>query len=160
MEQYPLFMIQLHLHKKYVPHFIFVMIICESPLLFYRREGWGEQSSLVCKEICSETSCFEQSCFWQGKKGVVFHDHWDHFEKTLKNRHRKIDIQCTLWSTATTKSDLLKNHSEAKYRFRIIIYSLIAMILFLKCCADSSAVATPDKGSKTKGRERERDTVF
>ncbi len=23
------------------------------------------------------------SCFWQGEKGVVLHDHWDHFKKTL-----------------------------------------------------------------------------
>ncbi len=30
--------------------------ICESPLLFHRREGRGEQSSLACKEICTETS--------------------------------------------------------------------------------------------------------
>ncbi len=34
----------------------FCMIICKSPLLFLRREGRGEQSSLACKEICTETS--------------------------------------------------------------------------------------------------------
>ncbi len=32
-------------------------------LLFHRREGWGEQSSLSCKEICTETSHCEQNCF-------------------------------------------------------------------------------------------------
>ncbi len=45
-----------------VSHFIFFMIICKSRLLFHRREGWGEQSSLACKEICTETSRCEQSC--------------------------------------------------------------------------------------------------
>ncbi len=88
MDQYPLFMIQLHLQKKQVSHLfhtIFFMIICESPLLFHRREGRGEQSSLACKEICTEKSRCEQSCFWQGKKGVVIHDHWEYFKKTLKN---------------------------------------------------------------------------
>ncbi len=111
------------------------MIICESPLLFHRREGRGEQSSLACKEICTETNRCEQSCFWQGKKGVVFHDHWDHFEKTLKNHTNlwKMGIRCPLWSTATTKSDLLLDHSEVKYRFKIITRnSLIAMILFFE----------------------------
>ncbi len=75
----------------------------------YRREGRGEQSSLACKELCIEMSRCEQSCFWQGKKGVVLHDHWDHFKKTLKNHTNlwKMGIRCPLWSTATTKSDLL-----------------------------------------------------
>ncbi len=30
---------------------------------FHRREGRGEQSSLACKEICTETSHCERSCF-------------------------------------------------------------------------------------------------
>ncbi len=30
---------------------------------FHRREGRGEQCSLACKEICTETSHCEQSCF-------------------------------------------------------------------------------------------------
>ncbi len=88
MDQYPLFMIQLHLQKKQVSHLfhtIFFMFICESPLLFHRREGRGEQSSLACKEICTKMSRCEQSCFWQGKKGVVIHDNWEYFKKTLKN---------------------------------------------------------------------------
>ncbi len=42
---------------------------------FHRRERWGEQCSLACKEICTETSRCEQSCFLQDKKGVVLHDH-------------------------------------------------------------------------------------
>ncbi len=41
----------------------FLMIICESPLLLHGREWRGEQSSLSCKEIFSETSRCEQSCF-------------------------------------------------------------------------------------------------
>ncbi len=74
---------------------------------FHRREGRGEQCSLAWKEICTETSHCEQSCFWQGKKGVVLHDHWDHFKKTLMNHTTlwKMGIRCPLWSTATTKSD-------------------------------------------------------
>ncbi len=38
------------------PPLSFFMIICKSSLLFHRREGRGEQSSLACKEICTETS--------------------------------------------------------------------------------------------------------
>ncbi len=44
-------------------HYLCFMIICKSHLLFHRRERWGEQSSLACKEICTETSYCEQSCF-------------------------------------------------------------------------------------------------
>ncbi len=33
-------------------------------------EGMGEQWSLACKEICTETSHCEQSCFWQGNTGI------------------------------------------------------------------------------------------
>ncbi len=80
-------------------HFLFFMIICESRLLFHRREGRGEQSSLACKEICTDTSHCEQSCFWQGKKGVVLPDHWDQFNHTTL---WKMGIRCPLWSTATT----------------------------------------------------------
>ncbi len=74
----------------------------------HRREGQGEQSSLACKELCAEMSRCEQSCFWQGKKGVVLHDHWDHFKKTLKNHTNlwKMGIRCPLWSTATTRLTL------------------------------------------------------
>ncbi len=43
--------------------FIFVIIICKSPLLFHRKEGRGEQSSLACKEKCTEMSHCEQRCF-------------------------------------------------------------------------------------------------
>ncbi len=39
-------------------HFLFFMIICSSRLLFHRREGRGEQSSLACKEIWTETSSY------------------------------------------------------------------------------------------------------
>ncbi len=52
--------------------------------------GGGEQSSLACKEICTETSRCEQSGFWRGEKGVVLHDHRDHFKRTLMNH-------TTLW---------------------------------------------------------------
>ncbi len=74
-----------------------------------RRERRGEQWSLACKEICTEISHCEQSCFWQGKKGVVLDDHWDHFKKTLKNPTTlwKMGIQYPLWCTATIQSDLL-----------------------------------------------------
>ncbi len=41
------------------------------------REGQGEQSSLAFKESCTKTACCVQSCFWQGKKGVVLHYHWE-----------------------------------------------------------------------------------
>ncbi len=41
------------------------------------REGQGEQSSLAFKGTCTETACCEQSWFWQGKKGVVLHYHWE-----------------------------------------------------------------------------------
>ncbi len=64
MDQYPLFMIQLHLQKK--SH----LFIFYDYLLFHRREGRGEQSSLACTEICTETSRCEQSCFWQGNTGI------------------------------------------------------------------------------------------
>jgi len=40
-----------------------------------QNRGRGERSSLACKEICTETSHCEQRVFWQGKKGVVLHDH-------------------------------------------------------------------------------------
>ncbi len=56
-----------------LPLYIF-MIICKSPLLFHRREGQGEQSSLACKEICTETSC----C-------VLLHTHRDQFKITINN---------------------------------------------------------------------------
>ncbi len=32
------------------------------------REGRGQQNSLAFKGTCTETSCCEQSCFWQGKR--------------------------------------------------------------------------------------------
>ncbi len=51
-------------------NFVFFMIIVELRLLFHRREGRGEQSSLACKEICTEMSRYEQSCFWQGNTGI------------------------------------------------------------------------------------------
>ncbi len=90
----------------------FLMIICKSPLLFHRREGRGEQNSLSCKETCTETSRCEWSCFWQG---VVLHDHWDHFKKTLNHTNLwKMGIRYSLWSTATTGSNLLWDHSEVK----------------------------------------------
>ncbi len=72
MDQYPLFMIQLHVQKKEVSHFIFVIIICESPLLFHRREGRGEQSSLACKEICTETVTVNRAVF-DKVKSVLFY---------------------------------------------------------------------------------------
>ncbi len=89
---------------------------------------------LSCKERCSETRRCEQSCFWQGIKGVVLHKHWDHFKKTLKNHTKlwKMGIRCPLWSTATTKSDFLwDNSSEYKYLFKIITRNSL-IVLFLK----------------------------
>ncbi len=81
----------------------------------HKRERWGEQWSLACKEICTETSHCEQSCFWQSKKGVVLHDHWDHFKKTLKN-------PTTLWKMASNvpfEAQPPFNQTYFKIRLRI-----------------------------------------
>ncbi len=58
-----------------------------------RGVGWGEQSTFAFKATCNKTVCYKQSCFWQGKKCVVLHYHWEiltkvyfrFFIKTLKN---------------------------------------------------------------------------
>ncbi len=60
-------------------------------MLFHRREGRGEQSSLACKEICTETSRCEPSCFWQGKKGVVLHDHLRPFQEVPKESYQLVE---------------------------------------------------------------------
>ncbi len=78
-----------------------------------QKRGPGGQSSLACKEICTETSRCEQSCFWPGKKGVVFHDHWDHFEKTLKNH-------TNLWKMGIRLSPLKHCHPKNQTYFKII----------------------------------------
>ncbi len=41
------------------------------------REGWGKQSSFAFKAECNNMACSEKSCFWQGKKGIVLHFHWE-----------------------------------------------------------------------------------
>ncbi len=109
----------------------FLMIICESPLLFHGKErGWVSRAHYHVKRYAPKWVAVN----WQGKR-VVLHDHWDHFEKTLKNHTIlwKIGIRCPIWSTATAKSHLIYNKSEIKYRFKIITgNSLIAKILFLK----------------------------
>ncbi len=58
-----------------------------------RGVGWGNQSTFAFKATCNKTVCSKQSCFWQGKKCVVLHYHWEiltkvyfrFFIKTLKN---------------------------------------------------------------------------
>ncbi len=58
--------------------------------------------SLACKEIWTETSHCEQSCFW--KNGL------DHLKKTLMihTTLSKMGMRCPLWSIANTKSDFFK----------------------------------------------------
>ncbi len=49
----------------------------------WKRRGGVSSSSLSFKGTCTETGCCEQSCFWQGKKGVVLHCHWGILTKVL-----------------------------------------------------------------------------
>ncbi len=126
IDQYPLFMIQLHLQNKWVSHFIFFMIICQS----HRRERRGKHNSLACKEVCTEKSGCKQSCFWQGKKDVKIPFQEDpnesyqfvengHPMSPLKHSHHKIRLTFrSFWGYIV-------------YRFKIITRnSLISMILF------------------------------
>ncbi len=68
--------------------------------------GGVSSRSLSFKEACTETDRCEQSCFWQGKKCVVLHDHWGiltkvccrHFMKTIMNHTNlwKMGLRCPL----------------------------------------------------------------
>ncbi len=40
-------------------------------------KGGVSSSSLSFKGTCTKTGRCEQSCFWQGKKDVVLHYHWE-----------------------------------------------------------------------------------
>ncbi len=65
----------------------------QSQLWGIKGSNWVRSSSLSFKETCTKTGRCEQSCFWQGKKGVVLHNHWGiltkvcyrHFMKTLNS---------------------------------------------------------------------------
>ncbi len=99
MDQYPLFMIQLHLQKKQVSHLfhtIFFMIICESPLLFHRREGRGEQSSLACKEICTEKVAVNRAVFDKVKRVLFFTTTETISEDPKESYWWKMVIRCPL----------------------------------------------------------------
>ncbi len=55
----------------------------------WKRRGGVSSSSLSFKGTCTETGCCEQSCFWQGKKGVVLHCHWGILTKVCYRRFTK-----------------------------------------------------------------------
>ncbi len=61
------------------PTLYIFMIICKSPLLFHRREERGEQSSLACKEKCTETS-----------RCVLLHAHRDQFQDYPKESNQLV----------------------------------------------------------------------
>ncbi len=62
-------------------------------LALHGREGRSQQSSLAFKATWTRSACWKQSWFWQGKKCVFLHYHWEIltkvcyrlFIKTLKN---------------------------------------------------------------------------
>ncbi len=98
------------------------MIICKSPLLFLRRERQAEQSSLACKEICTETS-----------RCVLLHAHRDLFKITLK----KSIPTCGKWASdvpfeARTPQNQTYFNIIVRLNTDLVRNSLIAMILILK----------------------------
>ncbi len=95
----------------------------------HRREGRGEQSSLACKGTCTKMACCVQCCFWQGKKGVVLHYHWEFLTKvcyrllikTLKNHINlwKMGIRWPLVIINTSDTTLIRTAWKEELGFTI-----------------------------------------
>ncbi len=132
----------------------FFMNLCKSSfpnnVLVSKFHGWMQLKFTVfqrtarhpteetCTRTCTETGSCEQSCFWQGKKGVVLHYHWEIltkvynrlFIKTLKNLINlwKMGIRWPLFKK--NSSTLL--YTVGKHGFSNVYFKfLLREVLFL-----------------------------
>ncbi len=88
--------------------------------------GGVSSSSLSFKGTCTETGRREHSCFWQGKKGVVLHYHWEILNKVCYRLFMKT----------------LKNHTNlCKWASDVPFKKILAnTAMFMLCCADQAWV--------------------
>ncbi len=68
------------------------------------------------KRYAPKRDTVNRAVFEKVKQVLILQDNWDHFKKTLNHTNLwKMGIRYPHWSTATTKSDLLWDHSDSEF---------------------------------------------